>query len=381
MLWGRGALSGPGTGLGDRQSHPLGEPRPEGEEWVEWGGERIFTVGYTEGGAPFGLTEPEFREDGRQMNAGEGWARAAAVFRRALVDLGAEDVKDAVGRVNYLGEGLTYRTYGATCLFPDGQDKQLVVRLPHPGAKREQEEQARRETVLLRHLAAMDLPFRAPRVVATVPVEDGLAAVQEWVRGIPADLRASRFPGGRPWEVVGGIAAAVHALDPGPLRCVLPGFETRRGHALAFARQLESLSGPEGDEARAWVKGHLPPEESSCLLHGDLLGQNIHLSWDDESPGVVDWSEAQLGDPAYDLAIVTRGVRRPFQAAKGLYRLLEEYNRFASRALSVADVHLYEICLRGRLYLDAAETHGARSPHANNVLKGVTGVLRRAQAL
>ena len=32
------------------------------EEWVEWGGEMIWTVGYTSEGTPYGLTQDEFRQ-------------------------------------------------------------------------------------------------------------------------------------------------------------------------------------------------------------------------------------------------------------------------------------------------------------------------------
>lgn len=363
----------------ERKPHPLDEPQPEGEDWVEWGGEPIMAMGFTEGGAPFGVTESEFREGGRRMSAKQGWAVAAGVLRRALVDLGAGDGDDAVGWVSYLGDGLTHVTFGATCLLPGGHERPLVVRLPRAGAEGEQAAEARREVSLLRYLEAVNLPFRPPRVVAAVPVEGSLALVQEWVAGVPADLRVSRFPGGRPWELVGRIAAALHGLDPEPLRSFLPGHATRRDHALAFSRILESVPGPEGEEALAWVREHLPDSEPSCLLHGDLLGQNLRLASDNEPNGVLDWSEATLGDPAYDLAIVTRGVRRPFQASGGLNRLLEEYNRLAERALSVSDVHLHELCLRGKLYLDAAGEYGAGSPHAANLRRAMIGVLRRAQ--
>ncbi len=58
------------------------------------------------------------------------------------------------------------------------------------------------------------------------------------------------------------------------------------------------------------------------LLHGDLLGQNILLAADGPHH-VIDWEHVKHGDPAYDLAIVTRGVKQPFQIANGLDRLLE----------------------------------------------------------
>jgi aminoglycoside phosphotransferase (APT) family kinase protein len=211
------------------------------------------------------------------------------------------------------------------------------------------------------------------------PVEGGLAVVQEWLSGVPADLRASRFPGGRPWELVGRIAAWVHDLDPEHLRSVLSGYGSRREHALAFARVLERVSGSDGEDVRGWVREHLPPAQPSRLLHGDLLGQNLLLSWENDSVGVVDWGEAFLGDPAYDLAVVTRGVRRPFQVSGGLRRLLEEYRRVGGHPVSIADVYLHELCLRAKLFLDAAGDHGERSAHAGDLRRGMMGVLKRAE--
>ena len=69
---------------------------------------------------------------------------------------------------------------------------------------------------------------------------------------------------------------------------------------------------------------HVPPDEPSVLLHGDLLGQNILLAVDGPHH-VIDWEYATRGDPAYDLAIVTRGVKQPFQIAGGLDRLRDAY--------------------------------------------------------
>lgn len=361
-----------------RRPDKYDEPRPEGEGWVEWGGELIWAVGYTEGGAPFGLTESEFREANRKVRRGPGWAEAASVLREVLTGPEPDRRSVDVGWVRYLGEGLTHVTYGATPRLPDGGERPLVVRLPRLGVEDDQRIRARREEHLLRHLQTLELPFLVPRVVSTVPVEGGLAVVQEWFTGIPVDLRASRFPGGRPWELVGRVAAGVHAVDPEPLRHALAGYGSRREHALAFAGILESVPGSDGEDVRGWVRGHLPPDQPSSLLHGDLLGQNLLLSWDDGPPVVLDWSEATLGDPAYDLAIVTRGVRRPFQVTGGLQRFLDEYNRHADRPLSRTDVHVYELCLRGKLYLDAVADHGPGSAHAESLRRAMMGVLRRA---
>ena len=48
------------------------------------------------------------------------------------------------------------------------------------------------------------------------------------------------------------------------------------------------------------------------LLHGDLLPLNLLWGRETDELGVVDWESARIGDPAYDLAIVTRGHAKPF---------------------------------------------------------------------
>ena len=78
-------------------------------------------------------------------------------------------------------------------------------------------------------------------------------------------------------------------------------------------------------------------------MHGDLLGQNILVD-PDGSPSVIDWEYAQRGDPAHDLAIVTRGVRRPFQVERGLEKLLEAYHRHGGTGVTIEQVRLHELC-------------------------------------
>ena len=43
-----------------RRSKIRDEPVPEGQDWVEWGGELIWAMGFTSGGAPYGLTLDQF---------------------------------------------------------------------------------------------------------------------------------------------------------------------------------------------------------------------------------------------------------------------------------------------------------------------------------
>lgn len=146
----------------------------------------------------------------------------------------------------------------------------------------------------------------------------------------------------------------VHAVDPAPLRAFLPGEKDVRGHALGQLTGLRELPIPGAADALAWAEENLPTEEPCVLLHGDLLGQNLLLS-PDEPLGVIDWGMARLGDPAYDLAIVTRGARRPFQAEHGLERLLEAYERRSGRTLTPSRVHLHELVLCAGFYEQEVE--------------------------
>lgn len=105
---------------------------------------------------------------------------------------------------------------------------------------------------------------------------------------------------------------------------------------------------------------HLPPDELSALAHGDLLGQNILLA-PGQPPHVIDWEFARVGDPAYDLAIVTRGVRRPFQIDGGLERLLRGYRSSGGGEVTADHVHPHELGLIGGWYREAMSGAGGHS--------------------
>lgn len=72
-----------------------------------------------------------------------------------------------------------------------------------------------------------------------------------------------------------------------------------------------------------------------------------------QTPAVIDWEYTALGDPAYDLAIVMRGARRPFQMDRGLDRLLEAYRGARGPFITARDVHFYEVCIAAGWVCDA----------------------------
>ena len=80
-----------------------------------------------------------------------------------------------------------------------------------------------------------------------------------------------------------------------------------------------------------------------------LLPQN--LLWDFHNDGrisVIDWECARIGDPAYDLAVMTRGARKPLKETGGLPLLLDFYNAAAGTSLAAHDVRVHELLLHLR---------------------------------
>ena len=84
-----------------------------------------------------------------------------------------------------------------------------------------------------------------------------------------------------------------------------------------------------------------------------------------------------MGDPAFDLAIVTRGVRRPFQMARGLDHLLDAYSAAGGDPIKRSEVHFYELCLAARWYREALQGRGSEPPE--QALARLIGILRRAE--
>ena len=362
------------------------EPEAEGEEWVEWGGELIWAAGFTEGGTPYGLTLEEFRES-TAIDAearGAEWARARRLLHDLLARRADRTASVDIGRVKFLGDGLCRKAFIADVEVrpdPGGLSGDYAVLLPRRDADRSFNDRVRFEARLLTRLASLNLPLRIPKILGLLSDGGRPAIIETVVYGVPLDLRAGRQMRLRPWAVVAQVAAAVHVLDaialsiPANPGWTTPGFKTRKDHALAELAKLEDRPEPLLRDVHDWALENLPPAETSALLHGDLLGHNILLALG-EPPGLIDWERARFGDPAYDLAIVTRGVRQPFQIGGGLDRLLEAYAAYGSE-IRREHVHLYELCMMAGWYLESL--HGRESRHPpEEYLNRLSGVFRRA---
>jgi aminoglycoside phosphotransferase (APT) family kinase protein len=360
------------------------EPSLPEEGWYDYGDESLSIVGRTQAGSPQGPTRTEIEESLGRDHAGARWARAHTILSMALASR-TPQARIEIGRVTKVGQGLSRDVFAAAVEVspdPGALSGPYAVLLPTRGADPSLDERTEREFRLLDRLAQLTLPLRVPRAMGVWPDQGRLALVRGFLPGVELDLRAGRQPSVRPWEVVGQLAAAVHSLDVETFAGLLPGHETRRAHAEEALLVFEELDAPEARAALAWARGHLPPDAPSVLLHGDLLGQNILLAPADP-PGLVDWEYARRGDPAYDLAIVTRGVRRPFQIERGMERLLEAYTRLGGCPVEASHVHVFELSMAAAWYRESLESRGGEHKSGEppeQALARLKGILRRLRA-
>ena len=300
-----------------------------------------------------------------RRSRGTGWLTAKSAMYQAMRSRYGDHADIEIGRVKRVGEGLHRDVYRAPVGAVAGGNQLMLdvaALVPRWDAPRETDDGARKEVGLLSWLADQDLPFRVPGWAEAVEEERRTILVREFLTGIPLDLFSDRRSDFTPWEVIGPMAAAIHAIPVGTSSPVVRDHETRRDHALACLAEVEEAGGdPVADDAVAWIRAHLPPEDPSTLNHGDLLGQNILLDFDGP-PALIDWEYSLLGDPAYDLAIVTRGVKRPFKQRDGLDLLLDAYNEDAECEIFPEDVRLYEFYLFLNWYLESCRGEGRHSP-------------------
>ncbi|QDV04849.1 Phosphotransferase enzyme family protein [Planctomycetes bacterium Poly30] len=332
-------------------------------------------AGYTPGGYPFGVDVKDLRDSSAESEPNQGWARALGAIRAAVAHLGLNEAE--IGRVRWLGEGLSRRAFAARVEAADsgwpGVLVALVPRGPNDGRGRES---ALAEARLLQHLAEGDRDFSVPGRVAFV---HGAILVCDHAGGFPVDLRKGRSSID-PVELVAGVAAAIHRTSLDGLDW-LRGCSTRRAHGEERLRALDPLTGSEPAEVRAattWLGENLPPPEPSRLIHGDLLGQNL-LYHPERKTAVIDWEYARLGDPAHDLAILTGGVKRPFQIADGMAQLLAHYAVRSDCEVLEVHVRFHEIALHLSRFQDAVAGKPGAEP-APSVLARLRNLLRAVNA-
>jgi aminoglycoside phosphotransferase (APT) family kinase protein len=289
----------------------------------------------------------------------------------------------AEGRLRASHDGFCHDNY----LFMAG-GRELVLRIGKRFGSllttKENRERMKREAETLRCLAKCAFPFSVPELISTVKDERGviIGMIESSVDGIPLSKSQHGVAGGSRLEMIAEVAARVHEL---PVNCFghLPACEDSVSHveeALAEVPAIAFEGWPIANVVREWIRAHLV-KRPAVVLHGDLLPQNVF--WDfHESEGisVIDWECARVGDPAYDLAIVTRGARQPLKEKGGRERFLERYNEISGAALPMRAVQIHELILQLLWLGEAAESEAKGKLEGHGPLQHaqtMTAMLRR----
>jgi Ser/Thr protein kinase RdoA (MazF antagonist) len=181
------------------------------------------------------------------------------------------------------------------------------------------QQQADREVANMRlaPVPTAEILWRRPPVLALAALP-GVALAR---LGEPATSSAAA------WEAAGTMVRTLHDAPP-------PAWESKRGSERAATLEQECawlvehdvLPGQVVARGRELALGALAPRPSS-FIHGDLQVAHVHVDEHDRVTGVLDWSEAGAGDPAYDVATLTLG------HPERLEPLLSGYGRDVDRDL------------------------------------------------
>jgi aminoglycoside phosphotransferase (APT) family kinase protein len=265
---------------------------------------------------------------------------------------------------------------GSATSIPDGWDNEVIavgdqiVRIPR---RREVEAVARAEARLLPLLAAR-LPVEVP-----VPLEVCAAHGAMRYRRIAGTPLQPEHLTADPSATAERFATFLAALRSVPEAAIRDrGIEDRSGaawkaHYLDVAGRFHEMVLPRlpvshrlaGERLLTQV-AELPADVPPCLVHGDL-GPSHLLCDPDGLRGVIDWSDACLGDPAIDLAWLLNGTPAPFST-------------MLRRTVGVEEAEAERACFYHRLGPWYEVEHGLRSGAPQLLASGIAGVVDRLPA-
>jgi aminoglycoside phosphotransferase (APT) family kinase protein len=325
------------------------------------------------------------------------WRWLRAVTEDSLNASGRFPVPVSVdGKIEWIDSGRYHDNYrfwiSAPGLPAEWQGKSLLLRLgTQKRPARSKSDTARylmREARTLEALQDAAFGFETPELICIVKSDarQPIGLIENWVWGMSLhDYREGRYAD-TIIATIAAVAAAVHRLPTGRFSH-LPAFSDSRSHILHELRSLPPAlfrEYPAAQAVRRWILSRLPAHRPAAVLHGDLLPQNIHGG---ENRGewkvaVIDWEFAEIGDPALDLAIVTRGDGRFMGKNDALRHLVDIYRTAGGSEITVADVHVHELLLCLKWLWSSSQRHrrGQTEGHGpDHHARRVNSLLRRAQ--
>jgi aminoglycoside phosphotransferase (APT) family kinase protein len=161
-----------------------------------------------------------------------------------------------------------------------------------------------REVAALAGLARTDVAAVLPDVLldnAAAPLGKAYVALR-YVDGEPLPAASVEAVGPMAYRFAAELARVLDTLAAVEVTPDLERVLTRAPMRETFEK-LAAACGPEAEPAFRAVLDLDVPEP--VLVHGDFCGRNLRWDADDTRlTGVLDWAQAHLGDPAYDVASI-----------------------------------------------------------------------------
>ena len=288
-------------------------------------------------------------------------ARALVAYLRGALGAPALDLAEppAVLRGGFDTEIYALRFRDAPTDFA----RPLVLRVlrPHHDAAMALREQATQNAVA-------EAGYPAPRVLLAAADPSALGApflLMERVPGRPLlEARAAGMG-----AVLADLQLRLHALDPAPLARALGAAGTFDGYLDRLAGRIERARLDGLAPLLGWLRAGRPPGGALAICHGDFHPQNV-LVEHGVVTGVLDWPNALVADPAFDVAstlnilrFVPAGLTSMPRALRALARLVQpllawrylaRYRR--GRPIDDARLAYYQVAAALRALMRAGES-------------------------
>lgn len=216
----------------------------------------------------------------------------SALFARHLPGLAARSV-------TRLGEGMDHVAYEA--------DGGLILRMSKEPDPARRADRIRREAALLALVAEIS-PLPVPRVILSDPDAGVLGYVK--LPGRPLTERPVAEPG-RLAPALGEFLTRLHLAPPERFSALAaPDTQPLTAWLAEAERHHRAVAAHLPAAARRRIEAFLggaPPAEPRALAfcHNDLGAEHV-LAEGGTVTGVIDWSDAEIADPAYDLGLLYR---------------------------------------------------------------------------